>query len=69
MAPGKAIVSRQAFVQNWEECPKAAEQEALREWRTRESAAGVLERQEGERQGHSLAPWNPTQRQLCTHER
>lgn len=69
MAPGKAVVSRKAFVQNWEECPKAAEREALCGWRTHESAAGVLGRQEGGRQGHSLATWNPTQRQLHTHER
>lgn len=69
LAPGKAVVSRKAFVQNWEECPKAAEREALHGWRTCESAAGVLKGEQGERQGPSVATWNPTQRQLGTHER
>lgn len=56
MAPGKAVVSGKAFVQNWEDCLRKAEQEALQGWRTYESAAGVLERQEwgaaGTRLGH-----------------
>lgn len=47
MAPGKAAVSGKAFVQNQDDCPREAEWEALPGERTCESAARVLERQEG----------------------
>lgn len=54
MAPGKAVVSGKAFVQNWEDCLREAEQEALRGWRTYESVAGVLKRREGGAAGTRL---------------
>lgn len=41
LGPGKA------FAQNWEDCPREAEREALHEWRTHESAVRVLGKQEG----------------------
>lgn len=47
LALEKAVVSRKAFAQNWEDCPREAEWEALRGWRTYESAVRVLGKQEG----------------------